>query len=163
VRGDERFQDRSYSRLSLERRFPQDHPWHEIRKLTDEVLRSLSVEFDALHSDQGRPSIAPEYMLRALLLRVFFSVRFERRLVAQIDHNMLLRWFVGLGMDDAIWNHAVFSENRDSLLTSEVAQGLFAEVNRRAKRFMSDKTHKSTTESDARLYKKSYGKESQLA
>ncbi len=203
MRGDERVQDGMFSYVSLERRVPQDHPLREIRKLTDDVLRSLSAEFDALYSDQGRPSIAPEYVLRALLLQVFFSVRSERQLVEQIDYNLLFRWFVGLGMDDAMWNHAVFSKNRDRLLTSEVAQRFFAEVNRRAKRFMSDDhftvdgtliqawasqksfrakdgsdggdgtnfhgqkrsndTHESTTDPDARLYKKSYGKESHLA
>jgi transposase len=203
MRGDERVQDGLYSYVSLEERVPQDHPLREIRKLTDDVLRSLNAEFDALYSDQGRPSIAPEYVLRALLLQVFFSVRSERQLVEQIDYNLLFRWFVGLGMDDAMWNHAVFSKNRDRLLTSEVAQRFFAEVNRRAKRFMSDDhftvdgtliqawasqksfrakdgsddgdgtnfhgqkrsndTHESTTDPDARLYKKSYGKESHLA
>jgi transposase len=175
----------------------------EIRKLTDEVLRSLNADFDALYSDQGRPSIAPEYVLRALLLQVFFSVRIERQLVEQIYYNPLFHWFVGLGMDDTMWNHAVFSKNRDRLMTSEVAQRLFAEVNQRAKRFMSDDhftvdgtliqawasekslrpkdgsddgngtnfhgqkrsnyTHQSTTDPDARLYKKSYGKESHLS
>ncbi len=121
-----------FSYVSLEQRVPQDHPLREIRRLTDEVLRSLSAEFDALYSDQGRPSIAPEYVLRALLLQVFFSVRSERQLVEQIDYNLLFRWFVGLGMDDAMWNHAVFSKNRDRLLTSAVAQRFFAEVNQRA-------------------------------
>ncbi len=77
-------------------------------------------------------------MLRALLLQVFFSVRSERQLVEQIDYNLLFRWFIGLGMDDAVWNHAVFSKNRDRLLTSEVAQRFFAEVNERAKKYMSD-------------------------
>jgi transposase len=203
MRGDERVQDGMFSYVRLEQRVPQEHPLRAIRKLTDEVLRSLSGEFDALYSDQGRPSIAPEYVLRALLLQVFFSVRSERQLVEQIDYNLLFRWFVGLGMDDAVWNHAVFSKNRDRLLTSEVAQRFFAEVNRRAKGFMSDEhftvdgtliqawasqksfrpkdgsgdgdgtnfhgqkrsndTHESTTDPDARLYKKSYGKESHLA
>jgi len=156
-----------------------------------------------LYSDYGRPSIAPEYILRALLLQVFYSVRSERLLVEQIDYNLLFRWFVGLGMDDAVWNHAVFSKNRDRLLTSDVAQHFFAEVNKQAKRYMSDehftvdgtliqawasqksfrskdgsddgdganfhgqkrsnKTHESTTDADARLYKKSYGKESKLS
>jgi IS5 family transposase len=136
-------------------------------------------------------------------LQVFYSVRSERLLVEQIDYNLLFRWFVGLGMDDAVWNHAVFSKNRDRLLTSDVAQQFFAEVNKHAKRFMSDehftvdgtliqawasqksfrskdgsddgdgtnfhgqkrsnKTHESTTDADARLYKKSYGKESKLS
>jgi transposase len=93
---------------------------------------------DKLYADSGRPSIAPEYILRALLLQVFYSVRSERPLVEQIDYNLLFRWLVGLGMDDAVWNHAVFSKNWDRLLTSEVGQQFFAEVNRQAKRFMSD-------------------------
>ncbi len=203
MRGDERVQDGMFSYVSLEQRVPQDHPLREIRRLTDDVLRSLSAEFDALYSDHGRPSIAPEYVLRALLLQVFFSVRSERQLVEQIDYNLLFRWFVGLGMDDGMWNHAVFSKNRDRLLTSDVAQRFFAEVNHRAQRFMSDdhftvdgtliqawasqksfrakdgsddgdgtnfhgqkrsnETHESTTDPDAQLYKKSYGKESHLA
>jgi transposase len=203
MRGDERVQEGMFSYVSLEQRVPEEHPLREIRRLTDEVLRSLSAEFAALYSDQGRPSIAPEYVLRALLLQVFFSVRSERQLVEQIDYNLLFRWFVGLGMDDAMWNHAVFSKNRDRLLNAEVAQRFFAEVNRRAKKFMSDdhftvdgtliqawasqksfrakdgsddgdgtnfhgqkrtnETHESTTDPDARLYKKSYGKESHLS
>ena len=138
MRGDERVQDGMFSYVSLEQRVPADHPLREVRKVTDTVLRSLSAEFDALYAASGRPSIAPEYILRALLLQVFFSVRSERLLVEQIDYNLLFRWFVGLGMDDAVWNHAVFSKNRDRLLNSEVAQHFFAEVNRQAKRFMSD-------------------------
>jgi transposase len=192
-----------FSYVSLEQRVPQDHPLRSVRKLTDTVLRSLSAELNRLYADSGRPSIAPEYILRALLLQVFYSVRSERLLVEQIDYNLLFRWFVGLGMDDAVWNHAVFSKNRERLLTSEVAQRFFAEVNRQAKKFMSDEhftvdgtliqawasqksfrpkdgggpgdgtnfhgqkrsndTHQSSTDPDARLYKKSYGKESRLS
>jgi transposase len=203
MRGDERFQDGIFSYVSLEQRVPQDHPLRAVRQLTDKVLQSLSGEFDQRYAASGRPSIAPEYILRALLLQVFYSVRSERLLVEQIDDNLLFRWFVGLGMDDAVWNQAVFSKNRDRLLTSEVAQRFFAEVNRQARKFMSDEhftvdgtliqawasqksfrkkdgsddgdgsnfhgqqrkndTHESTTDPDARLYKKSYGKESKLS
>ena len=204
MRGDERFQDGMFSYVSLEQRVPADHPLREIRRLTDEVLRSLNAEFDTLYAESGRPSIAPEYVLRALLLQVFYSVRSERQLVEQIDYNLLFRWFVGLGMDDAVWNHAVFSKNRDRLLNSEVAQRYFDEVSRLAQRFMSGEhftvdgtliyawasqksfrpkdgsdddedgtnfrgqkrsndTHQSTTDPEARLYKKSYGKESRLS
>src|SRR6202051_949877 len=203
MRGDERVQDSMFSYLTLEQRVPEDHPLREIRTLTDGVLQSLDAEFDTLYSASGRPSIAPEYVLRALLLQAFYSVRSERQLVEQLDYNLLFGWFVGLGMDDAVWNHAVFSKNRDRLLTSEVAQQFFAAVNKQAKRFMSDdhftgdgtliqawasqksfrrkdgsddgdgtdfhgqnrsnKTHESTTDADARLYKKSYGKESKLS
>ena len=91
-----------FSYVSLEQRVSQDHPQRAICQLTDTVLRSLSPEFDALYADSGRPSIAPEYILRALLLHVFYSVRSERLLVEQIDYNQLFRWFVGLGMDDAV-------------------------------------------------------------
>jgi len=192
-----------FSYVSLEQRVPEDHPLRAVRKLTDKVLHSLDAELDELYAGHGRPSIAPEYILRALLLQVFFSIRSERLLVEQIDYNLLFRWFVGLGMDDVVWNHAVFSKNRDRLLNSEVAQRFFAEVNRQAKKFMSDEhftvdgtliqawasqksfrskdggddnpngdfhgekrsnqTHCSTTDTDARLYKKSYGKESKLS
>ena len=191
-----------FSYVTLEQRVPQDHPLREIRRLTDVVLRSWSGEFDSLYSASGRPSIAPEYVLRALLLQAFYSVRSERQLVEQLDYNLLFRWFVGLSMDDAVWNHAVFSKNRERLLTSDVAQAFFAAVTEQAKRFMSDEhftvdgtlihawashksfrskdgsgddgtnfhgqtrsneTPESTTDPDAQLYKKSYGKESHLA
>ena len=138
MRGDERLQDGMFSYVTLEQRVPQDHPLRVIRRLTDVVLTSLNAAFDEMYSASGRPSIAPEYVLRALLLQAFYSVRSERQLVEQLDYNLLFRWFVGLGMDDAVWNHAVFSKNRDRLLTSEVAQQFFAEVNKQAKRFMSD-------------------------
>src|SRR5246500_4119318 len=203
MRGDERIQDGMFSYVSLEERVAEGHPLRAVRKLTDKVLEPLSAEFDRLYAATGRPSIAPEYVLRALLLQVFYSIRSERMLVDQIDYNLLFRWFVGLGIDDAVWNHAVFSKNRDRLLTSAVAQRFFAEVNRQARRFMSDehftvdgtliqawasqksfrskdgsddddganfhgqkrsnRTHQSTTDPDARLYKKGYGKESKLS
>jgi transposase len=138
MRGGERIQDGIFSYVSLEQRVPGDHLLREVRKLTDGVLGSLIRELDALYAEGRRPSIAPEYILRALLLQVFFSIRSERLLVEQIDYNLLFRWFVGLGMDDGVWNHAVFSKNRDRLMTSEAAQRFFAEVNRQAKKFMSD-------------------------
>ncbi len=93
-----------------------------ISQLTVEVLGSLNEEFDKLYADSGRPSIAPEYILRALLLQVFFSIRSERLLVEQIDYNLLFRWFVGLGIDNLVGDHSVFSKNRDRLLVSAVAQ-----------------------------------------
>ncbi len=96
MRGDERTQDGMFSYVSLEQRVPADHPLRAVRELTDAVLGTLSPEFDALYAASGRPSIAPEYILRALLLQVFYSVRSERLLVEQIDYNLLFRWFVGL-------------------------------------------------------------------
>src|SRR6201988_1332825 len=128
MRGDERVQDGMFSYVTLEQRVPREHPLREIRKLTDEVLRSLSAEFDALYSDLGRRSIAPEYVLRALLLQVFFSVRSERQLIEQIDYNLLFRWFVGLGMDDAVWAPTTFTKNRDRLLDGEIAAAFFDAV-----------------------------------
>src|SRR5260370_4350026 len=134
MRGGDRIAVGMFSYVRLEQRVPEDHPLRAVRKLTDQVLRSLSPGFDELYAASGRPSIAPEYILRALLLQVFYSIRSERLLVEQIDYNLLFRWFVGLGMDDAVWNHAVFSKNRDRLLTSAVAQQFFSEVNPRATR-----------------------------
>jgi transposase len=91
-----------FTYVPLELRVPQDDPLRAVRKLTDTVLRTLSADFDALYADTGRPSIAPKCILRALLLQVFYSVRSERLLVEQIDYNLLFRWFVGLGIDDAV-------------------------------------------------------------
>lgn len=96
MRGDERIQDGMFSYVSLEQRVPADHPLRGVRKVTDAVLCSLNAELDKLYADSGRPSIAPEYILRALLLQVFFSIRSERLLVEQIDYNLLFRW-VGHG------------------------------------------------------------------
>ena len=114
MRGDERAQDGMFSYVSLEQRVPQDHPLRAIRKLTDEVLRSMSGESDALYSEMRRRSIVPEYVLRALLLQVLFSVRSERQLVEQINYNLLFRWFVGLGMDDDVEPRDVLEEPRPS-------------------------------------------------
>jgi transposase len=119
MRGDERVQEQMFRCVTLEQRVPKDHPLREIRRLTDTVLRSLGAEFDGLYAASGRPSIAPEYVLRALLLQVFYSVRSERQLVEQLEYNLLFRWFVGLSMDDAVWNHAVFlQEPRPAMSTS---------------------------------------------
>jgi len=118
MRGDERIQDEMFSCVTLEQRVRADHPLREIGLLTGTVLRSLSAEFDGLYAASGRLSIAPEYVLRALLLQAFYSVRSERQLVEQLDYNLLFRWFVGLSMDDAVWNHAVFSKNHDRLLNN---------------------------------------------
>jgi transposase len=110
MRGDERIQDGIFGYISLEQRVLADHPLRVVRQLTDRVFRPLNAEFDALNAGSGRPSIAPQYILRAPLLQVFFSIRSERLLVEQIDYDLLFCWFVGPGMDDAVWNHAVFSK-----------------------------------------------------
>lgn len=128
MRGRDHDQSRMFSYLSPEDRVPTDHPLRPIRSMTDDALRNLSSRFEALYSPLGRASIPPERLLRALLLQVFYSVRSERMLMEQLNYNLLLRWFVGLNMDDEVWDVTVFSKNRDRLLEGDVAQAFFAEV-----------------------------------
>lgn len=127
-----------FSYVALEDRIPADHPLRAIRALVDEVLRGMSARFDRLYADSGRPSIPPERLLRALLLQVLYTVRSERLLMEQLDYNLLFRWFVGLEIDDRVWNHAVFSKNRDRLLNQDVAEEFFARVKAQAEGLMSD-------------------------
>ena len=116
MRGDHEQQAGMYSYISPEQRVPADHPLRPMRKMIDEVCKELSPRFDKLYSRVGRPSIAPERLLRALLLQVLYSVRSERMLMEQLQYNMLFRWFVGLNIDDEVWNATTFSKNRDRLL-----------------------------------------------
>lgn len=211
MRGADQKQDWMFSYISAERRVPKDHPLRAIRTMVDVVLRDLSPLFERLYAKIGRPSIAPERLLRALLLQVLYSVRSERLLMEQLDYNLLFRWFVGLSMDDPIWDATVFSKNRDRLLEGDVARAFFERVlcHARAQRLLSDEhftvdgtlieawagqksfkrkgedqsespddpgnptvdfkgekrsneTHQSTTDPDARLYKKARGHESKL-
>jgi transposase len=139
MRGDDQqLQPGMFSYVALEDRIPADHPLRGVRKLVDAVLAEMSKDFDGLYSQVGRPSIAPERLLRALLLQVFYSVRSERLLMEQLNYNLLFRWFVGLEIDDAVWNHAVFSKNRDRLLNQDLAQKFFAHVKEQAAGLMSD-------------------------
>jgi len=139
MRGDDQQQQTGmFSYVTLEDRIPADHPLRGVRKLVDAVLAEMSQDFDGLYSEVGRPSIAPERLLRALLLQVFYSVRSERLLMEQLNYNLLFRWFVGLEIDDAVWNHAVFSKNRDRLLNQDLAQKFFAHVKEQAAGLMSD-------------------------
>ena len=135
---DDQLQDGIFSYVSLEDRIPAAHPLRAVRKLADSVLAEMSKEFDGMYATVGRPSIPPERLFRALLLQVFYSVRSERLLMEQLDYNLLFRWFVGLEIDEPVWNHAVFSKNRDRLLNQEVAQQFFAKVKARAQGLMSD-------------------------
>jgi transposase len=200
MRGDDQqLQTGMFSYVALEDRIPVDHPLRGVRNLVDAVLARMSKDFDGLYSQVGRPWIAPERLLRALLLQVFYSVRSERLLMEQLNYNLLFRWFVGLEIDDAVWNHAVFSKNRDRLLNQELAQKFFAQ----GAGLMSDEhftgdgtlieawagqksfrrkdedgsggggdfhgesrrhqTHASSTDPEARLYKKSAGQEAKLS
>ena len=117
-----------FSYVSCEARVPPDHPLRLIRAVVDEALDVLSPEFDRLYARVGRPGIAPEKLLRALLLQAFYSIRSERQLMEQLDYNLLFRWFVGLSMDAPVWDASTFSKNRDRLLDGDVAQRLLAAV-----------------------------------
>ena len=206
MRGDDQqLQSGMFSYVALEDRIPADHPLRGVRKLVDAVLSEMSKDFEGLYSKVGRPSIPPERLLRALLLQVFYSVRSERLLMEQLNYNLLFRWFVGLEIDDPVWNHAVFSKNRDRLLNQDLAQRFFAHVKAQATGLMSDEhftvdgtlieawagqksfsrkhedkdgdggrgdfrgeqrrnqTHASSTDPEARLYKKSAGQEAKLS
>src|SRR4051794_11780821 len=138
MRGEDHRQQSVFSYVSLEQRVPEAHPLRPVRKIVDEIFLGMSKQFDKLYSATGRPSIAPERLLRALLLQILYSVRSERMLMEQLDYNLLFRWFVGLEMDEAIWNHAVFSKNRDRLLNQELARVFFIRVLREAQGHLSD-------------------------
>jgi transposase len=139
MRGDDKqLQSGMFSYVSLEQRVPPDHPLRAIRKLVDEILAGMSKQFDALYSEVGRPSIPTERLLRALLLQVFYTIRSERLLMEELDYNLLYRWFVGLEIDDRVWDVTVYTKNRDRLLNQEVAQSLFEQVKQQAAGLMSD-------------------------
>src|ERR1700692_3079645 len=206
MRGTDHQQSSMFSYISAERRVPEDHPLRALRVMADAALAQLGPAFDAIYARTGRPSIAPERLLRALLLQILYTVRSERLLVEQLNYNLLFRWFVGMDMDEPVWNHAVFSKNRERLLNEEVAEIFFAQVRGGAKPYLSDEhfsvdgtlleawashksfrpknedeppsdggrevdfhgdkrsneTHQSTSDPDARLFKKSKGSEAKL-
>jgi transposase len=211
MRGDDRQTGYVFSYLSPEERVPANHPLRAIRRMTDAIFTRLSPQFDRLYSTMGRPSIPPEKLLRALLLQGLYTMRRERLLMEQLQYNLLFRWFVGLSMDDPVWDATTFTKNRDRLLEGEIAAAFFAEVLADAKTagLVSDEhftvdgtlleawasqksfrrrdtppdppddpgnptvnfrgdartndTHHSTTDPDARLYKKSSGSAAKLA
>jgi transposase len=127
-----------FSYVSLEDRVPRDHPLRRIRETVDQVLRGMAKDFDGMYAKTGRPSVPPERLLRAVLLQVFYTVRSERLLMEQMNYNLLFRWFVGLEMDEPVWNHAVFSKNRERVLNQEVAQEFFGRVLAQVKPHLSD-------------------------
>lgn len=138
MRGDDKQQFSVFSYVAPEDRVPADHPLRAIRESVDEALGAMSREFDQLYAEAGRPSIPPERLLRALLLQVFYSIRSERMLMEQLNYNLLFRWFVGMEMDEPVWNHAVFSKNRERLLNQEVARSFFSRVLKQAQGCLSD-------------------------
>jgi transposase len=201
-----------FSYVDLEDRVRRDHPLRAIRLIVNDALTSLEGEFSALYSPIGRPSIAPEKLLRAMLLQAFYSIRSERLLMERLEYDLLFRWFVGIGIDDAAWDHSVFSKNRDRLLEGDIAAKFLGAilVQRKVKRLLStdhfsvdgtlieawasmksvkpkdgsgapptggggrnaeadfhgekrsNETHASTTDPDAKLYRKGKGKETKL-
>ena len=210
MRGNDRQQAGMWSYISPEQRVPADHPLRPLRAMVDGAMAELSAEFAKLYSPVGRPSIAPEKLLRALLLQVLYSVRSERLLMEQLDYNLLFRWFVGLNMDDPVWDVTVFTKNRQRLLAGDIARAFFERdlAQARQQGVLSDEhftvdgtlieawaslksfkrkdtvgtppddpgnptvnfhgerrrneTHASTTDPDARLFRKGYGQEAKL-
>jgi len=210
MRGDDPRHDEMFSYITPEARVRPDHPLRPIRRMTEAALGRLSPRFDRLYSTTGRPSIPPEKLLRALLLQMLYSIRSERLLMEELDYNILYRWFVGLSLDDAVWDATTFTKNRDRLLDGDIADAFFAEVLAaiKADGLLSDEhftvdgtlleawashksfkpkggagrppdgpknpsvnfhgetrrndTHQSTTDPDARLYKKAVGREAKL-
>jgi transposase len=140
MRGDDQQQNHIFSYLSPEARVRKDHPLRAIRAMVDDVLMQLSRRFETMYARVGRPSIAPEKLLRAQLLQMLYSIRSERLLMEEMDYNLLFRWFVGLNADDDVWDATVFTKNRDRLLKADVAQEFLARVveQARAKGLTSD-------------------------
>ncbi len=125
-------QESLFTVAKLEDFVPADHPLRAIGTLVNDALTAMNTQFNAIYADSGRDSIAPEKLIRALLLQVFYSIRSERQLCEQLRYNLLFRWFVGLALDDVIWDHSTFSKNRDRLLAHQVVEGFFTEVMRLA-------------------------------
>jgi transposase len=140
MRGSEEKQIDAFSYVSIEDRIPARHPIRPFKTMVNEILSAMDTEFDKLYADGGRPSIAPEYLLRASILQILYSIRSERQLMDQIDFNILFRWFVGLSVDAPVWDHSTFTKNRDRLLASDIAKLFFSKVVERARRkkFLSD-------------------------
>ena len=212
MRGSDKGPGDLFSYVDLEKRVRSDHPLRTIRSLTDAALQALSGDFAALYSGTGRPSIPPEKLLRAMLLQAFYSIRSERQLMERLEFDLLFKWFVGLGIDDGVWDHSTFSKNRDRLLDGEIAAKFLTAVlgQPRVRRLLSsehfsvdgtlveawasmksvkprdppeggsptgggrnaaadfrgqkrsNETHRSTTDPDARLYRKGPGMEAKL-
>lgn len=128
MRGSDEATGSLFSYVDLEERVPAQHPLRKIRAVVNDALRSLDGEFDRLYAGDGRPSIAPERLIRASLLQILYSIRSERQLMEQMDYNLLFRWFVGLGIDDGVWVPTVFTKNRDRLLSTEMSRKIMAAI-----------------------------------
>ena len=211
MRGSDTRTGELFSYVDLDDRVPAKHPLRVIRRIVNDVLLALDAEFAKIYASTGRPSIAPERLLRALLLQAFYTIRSETQLMEQLDYNLLYRWFVGLGVDEPVWVPTVFTKNRDRLLEAEVARKFLAELlnHRQVRALLSDEhfsvdgtqiaawasmksfaakdgsseppsqgrngerdfhgekrtndTHPSTTDPEAKLYRKGKGKEAKLS
>lgn len=128
MRGTDHEQGGMFSYVSLEARVPESHPLRPLRALADRALSGLDQDFEALYGRSGRNSVAPERLLRASLLQILYSIRSERMLVEQLDYNLLFRWFVGLTVDEPVWDHSTFSRNRERLLRGDIARKFFEAV-----------------------------------
>lgn len=128
MRGIEEEQQLLFSYISQEDRIPEDHPLRKLRQMIDPLLKNMSGQFNRMYSDTGRSSIPPEYLLRASLLQILYTIRSERLLMEQLDYNLLFRWFVGLSMDAMVWDHSVFSKNRERLLEADIATRFLHQV-----------------------------------
>ena len=128
MRGSDQQNGSLFSYVNLEERVPARHPLRKIKAVVDPALASLDADFNQLYAGDGRPSIAPERLLRAALIQILFSIRSERQLMEQLEYNLLFRWFVGLGIDEHVWVPTVFSKNRDRLLTTNIARKLMAAI-----------------------------------
>src|SRR3974377_412702 len=132
MRGDEQLQSGLVLLTTLEDVLPDDHPLRAIRSLVDSALLEMKPSLDALYAKRGRPSIAPEYLLRAQLVQILYAVPSERRLCEELRYNLLLRWFVGLPLDEPVWHATSFTKNRDRLLNTEIAGAFFAAIRSQA-------------------------------
>src|SRR5215471_3046442 len=133
MRGSDERTSHMFSYVVPEQRVRRDHPLRAIRRMTDEVLATLSPRFERMYSDLGRPSIPPEQLLRALLLQGLYTIRSERLLIEEIDYSILFRWFIGLSLDEPIWSPTTFSKNRERLLQVGIASAFFDAMVRQAR------------------------------
>jgi len=132
MRGDSKNQGQLFSYVSLESRIPNSHPIRKVRKIVDLAIEEIEPAFDDMYSSVGRPSIPAEQLIHAMLLQIFFTIRSERQLVERLDYDLMFRWFVGLGMDDRVWNHSVFSKNRDRLMLGNMDELFFDAIKKQA-------------------------------
>lgn len=140
MRGTDGKQGALFSYVNLDSRVPDTHPLRQLRAMVDAVLVGMDSDFEAMYAQYGRPSIAPERLLRALMIQVLYSVRSERLLMEQLEYNLLFRWFVGLGVDEPVWDHSTFSKNRNRLLEQEISKRFLTEILQQAResRLLSD-------------------------